>query len=344
MLILIFFLGISVVLFSQIAINTDGSEAKPGSILHVKSNQNNAFLIENSTGYIGINNLNPQYRLHLKDTVNDSRNYGYVLEVTGGSNDAEVYVGTYSLITGTGGVNRAFEGFSNGINLTGDNPYNIGLSGFAANGRFNYGVQGQVTAINTDASGQNSGVVSVVGGASYYNIGNYAFTISNGDYNMGVYTFATVAGSGANYGIYSAGWNTGSGSGWAGYFYGDVNVVGDLYVSGTINNKSSQQPLDEILKQLDLLETISFQTEKGNLSYGYDFESVQNIFPELVTISEIPSTPEMKTDIADESFAINYGAVIPLLTKGIQELTDRVEQLEIENERLKQQINEGSGR
>ncbi len=95
---------IATITFSQVAINKDGSEPDANTILHVKGSGTHALYVDYANGYVGLNTNNPQYRLHVNSTVTDTRTYGTVFKITGGSTSSETYAGVYSYIDGTGGI------------------------------------------------------------------------------------------------------------------------------------------------------------------------------------------------------------------------------------------------
>jgi hypothetical protein len=321
--------------FAQVAINKDGSEPDANSILHVKGNGVNALYVDYTTGYIGLNNINPGYRLHLVESVTDTKNYGSVFEITGGSTSAEKYAGVYSYINGTGGVNRAFEGHSLGVN---SNNYNVGISAFAKNAKYNYGLQGQTIEANTIASGQNIGTITEAGNCDYLNYGLYSRGIGSGEFNVGVFTTSTGNNDGDNYGIYATANNGGAGDYWSGYFNGKLNVDGSIYQNGIIIHAKSIQSIDNALAEVNKLKPVLIVDKNSELSFVFDAEAMKTSSPDLVKEIVQPPAPGDESGSTEVSTSVNISAIIPILTKAIQELNEKVERLESENSLLKKEI------
>jgi hypothetical protein len=321
--------------FAQVAINKDGSEPDANSILHVKGNGVNALYVDYSTGYVGLNNINPAYRLHLVESVTDSKNYGSVFEITGGSTSTEKYAAVYSYIDGTGGVNRAFEGHSLGANPS---NYNVGISAFAKNAKYNYGLQGQTIETNTIAAGQNIGTFTEAGNCDYLNYGLFSRGIGSGAYNAGVYASSTGDNAGINYGIYATASNGGTGNFWSGYFNGKLNVDGSIYQNGTIIHSKSIHSIDNALAEVKKLKPVSIVNEYNELSFAFDAETMKTSSPDLVKEIAQPPVPGEEISSMEVKTSVNISAIIPILTKAIQELNEKVESLESENSLLKKEI------
>jgi hypothetical protein len=321
--------------FAQVAINKDGSEPDANSILHVKSIGVNALYVDYSTGYVGLNTITPGYRLHLFESVTDTKNYGSVFAITGGSTSTEKYAGVYSYIDGTGGVNRAFEGLSYGANTS---NYNVGISAFAKNAKYNYGLQGQTIETNTIAGGQNIGTITEAGNCDYINYGLYSRGIGGGDFNVGVFATSSGDNDGDNYGIYSFASNGGAGDYWSGYFDGKFNVDGSIYQNGSVIHAKSIQSIDNALAEVKKLKPVSIVDNNNELSFVFDAEAMKSSSPHL--IKEIVQPPAPGEDNASTKIktSVNISAIIPILTKAIQELNEKVESLESENSLLKKEI------
>jgi len=319
--------------FSQVAINKDGTDPNPNSILHVKGSGVHALYVDYANGYIGLNNIIPSYRLHLLETVTDTKNYGSVFEITGGSTSTEKYAGVYS--NGTGGVNRAFEGLSYGTN---PNDYNIGISAFAKNAKFNYGLQGQTNDANSIASGNNIGTITEADNCDWMNIGAYAIGHGGGDWNFGVFAVSDEDNDGINYGIFAEAANGGAGDYWSGYFNGKINIDGSIYQNGGIIHAKSIQSIDNACTEVNKLKPVSFLNDDSELLFVFDTETMKSTCPDLVKEVARSPAPGEDSGIAEVSSSVNISAIIPLLTKAIQELNEKVENLEAENNLLKKEI------
>lgn len=92
------------------------------------------------------------------------------------------------------------------------------------------------------------------------------------------------------------------------------------------NNRASSYSIEgysQITDAVKKLNPVSYQWKNDNSSstqYGFIAQEVKRIFPDLVSETE------------DGTLAVNYVALIPILTTTIQELTDRITVLE---ERIK---------
>ncbi len=324
--------------YTQVAINKDGSDPLPNSILHVKGSGVNAMYIDYSTGYVGLNNIIPSYRLHVLETVTDAKTYGSVFEITGGSTNSAKYAGVYSYINGTGGVNRAFEGLSYGANTS---SYNIGLAGFAKNAKYNYGIQGMADEANSISLGNNIGAITEADNCDYMNIGTFAIAHGAGSWNMGIWTKASEDNAGLNYGIYAKAANSGPGSGdyWSGYFDGKINVQGSIYQNGSVLHAKSVAPLLNASEKVMTFKPVSIVNDNNETSYAFDAEAMKESTPELVREVTSPPDPKDEKSEAVTSTSVNISAILPILTKALQELNEKVENLEKENNALKAEIN-----
>ncbi len=326
--------------YTQVAINKDGSDPLPNSILHVKGSGINAMYIDYATGYVGLNNIVPSYRLHVLESVTDTKNYGAVFEITGGSTNSAKYAGVYSFINGTGGTNRAFEGISYGSN---PDSYNMGISGFAKNAKYNYGIQGMSIDINTNSAGLNYGGLFEADNADFFNVGLYSNGFSGGSWNFGVYTVANQDNTTGdwNYAIYANASNSSPGTGgyWAGYFNGNTNVNGSIYQNGSVLHAKSAAPLINASEIVNTFKAVSFINGQNEVSYAFDAEAMKTSAPELVKETVIPPDPKDEKPEAVTSTSVNISAILPVLTKAIQELNGKVGELEAINIALQKEIN-----
>ena len=248
---------------------------------------------------VGIGTNNPQFRLHINDSLNNSKLNALYINSIAGSTTNISYNGIYSKITGTNGFPTALFGSSEGVNV----QENYGVYGRALNGIINFGVtgqassnantnygvygfagglgDGQITSANygvvgssgENLEGNNYGVFGQVVGESKRNniaivgvnaatgVGsnakNYGALISsNGNStipsNFGVYTEAIQNNSANNYGIYSL--VTPGANSFSGYFDGNVQIIGNLNVTGNISKGAGtfkiDHPLDPYNKYL----------------------------------------------------------------------------------------------
>ena len=325
--------------YTQVAINKDGSDPLPNSILHVKGSGVNALYIDYADGFVGLNNIYPHYRFHLLETVTDTKTYGSVFEITGGSTSTEKYAGVYSYIDGTGGVNRAFEGLSYGAN---PNSYNIGSTGIAKNAKFNYGIQGLAIEANIISEGTNFGGVTEAGNCDYMNIGLWSIGHGSGNWNIGVYAKATDENSGINYGIFSTSSNSGPAPGdyWSGYFEGKINIDGSIYQNGGIIHTKNILTFDNAAEKVMAMKPVSYVNDNNEIAFGFDAEAMKETIPEIVKEVIAPPDPEDENAEVEINSSVNISAMISILTKAMQEMNEKIENLEEENNALKKEINQ----
>ena len=206
---------------------------------------------------VGIGHNSPLYRLHVQDTVTNTRINSGLFEVEGGATSGTVYRGLFASIDGTDGSNRALQGTSDGASA----GVNIGVSGFGEDGNDNYGVLG--SADGTTA-GFNIGTYGGANGSTAINRGMYGETNAAGLFNQGVFGRADGTGDGtassnnagvlgyaegntnANYSIYGIEATSGANT-FAGYFVGDVTITGDLDITGNISKGSGTFKIDHPL-------------------------------------------------------------------------------------------------
>lgn len=299
--------------------------------------------------------------------------YGISLNNGGGNN-----YGSYGYAQGVGkynfGVQAVAVGSGSGeIVAIGDEvdgnfgSYNIG-GGFYPSGNTNgntgidvsvEGDQGQRINIggefrvSTTASGQNSGVQTIVNGSSSLNRGFWGLV--NGD-NNNVGMDLTVEGGTSNIGLIV---NAAT----AAELNGNVYVNGDLNYSGALNNTSDRnlkeniKPLESGLKTIMKLNPTIYNF-RGNgeynglklstgLHYGLIAQEVEQVLPSLVKdnvhtysvpVNSISGPNQSNGDEVIKTMdykTMNYTELIPVLIKAVQEQQSEIERLTKEVERLK---------
>ncbi|WP_428235318.1 tail fiber domain-containing protein [Gracilimonas sp.] len=281
--------------------------------------------------------------------------------------------------------------------------FNIGLVGFARqnlNGNigirgYTYGSEGarENRAVSaeavTTATGRNIGVQAIVHSSQSDNMGFQALMFDDGSgnasaNNIGVELDVSNGATDNNYGI--RGYINGSATNNTGMFLevsggsnsnvglnvtaptaaelnGDVNISGNLTVSGSItetsdrNLKENIQPLQNGLSTIMKLNPTTYNF-RGNgeyngmklstgLHYGLIAQEVEEVLPSLVkknlhTYSEMQSegngpdaTSETETKKTMEFKTMNYTELIPVLIKGMQEQQAEIERLKKEIEELR---------
>ncbi|MCP9291746.1 tail fiber domain-containing protein [Gracilimonas sediminicola] len=281
--------------------------------------------------------------------------------------------------------------------------FNIGLVGFARqnlNGNigirgYTYGSEGarENRAVSaeavTTATGRNIGVQAIVHSSQSDNMGFQALMFDDGSgnasaNNIGVELDVSNGATDNNYGI--RGYINGSATNNTGMFLevsggsnsnvglnvtaptaaelnGDVNISGNLTVSGSItetsdrNLKENIQPLQNGLSTIMKLNPTTYNF-RGNgeykgmklstgLHYGLIAQEVEEVLPSLVknnlhTYSEMQSegngpdaTNETAIKKTMEFKTMNYTELIPVLIKGMQEQQAEIERLKKEIEELR---------
>lgn len=206
---------------------------------------------------VGIGNNNPQYRIHVYDTLSPAYDYSSYYDLVGGSVAATNYRGVFVTIAGTDGDNRGMQAMSEGVSA----GNNTGMIGFADNGLDNYGLNGQ--GIGTTA-GFNIGVNGYAANSTQFNRGMNASTTGSGLYNQGIFGRSDGPGDGsgagsntgvlgyatgntdANYSIYGISDNLVA-TDFAGYFDGDVTITGDLNIVGNLSKGGGTFKIDHPL-------------------------------------------------------------------------------------------------
>ena len=248
--------------------------------------------------------------------------------------------------------------------------YSISVLGFTGGNYYRAIQASQPLTSNTSYSyyGMTSSVSSGSGGFKLMGVyGNsYRGTTATGARTYGVYGLAGNGISGYNYGIFGS--LSGSRNGaavfgsigqsevyiddkYAGYFYGDVKVTGDLDVDGTctgsdIKIKKNVAPIeDNVLAKLAQLQTIRYKlkhpSEIGELSDTVDMALISKEMQSEkylrdrfgLIAQELETTfPEVVKLRSDGYLGVRYTELIPILVNAINQ-----QQLQIED--LNAQIN-----
>lgn len=197
------------------------------------------------------------------------------------------------------------------------------------------------------ASVDKIGVLGRVNSVPYYGIGGQF----EGGY-VGAIARSDGIGPGMRYGIICSAENgtygnhaieasvfTNSGNDWAGYFNGRVYSTGGYQPSDEKLKKDAsilEGSLEKIMKlkpiafyfKTDAYDRLGLPLEKQN---GFIAQDVETIFPELVCETAISQYQEKKTanpsNEAEKIKAVNYTALIPILTHAIQEQQQIIEEM-----------------
>jgi Chaperone of endosialidase len=164
----------------------------------------------------------------------------------------------------------------------------------------------------------------------------------------GNYITMTGSGIGIRYGIYS---NVLGAANYAGFFNGNLMVTGVLWNLSDARTKQHVRPIESALGTLQQLQPRRYEYRQDmglglpeGPQYGFIAQDLAKVLPELVQDTEAPidmsADPSaageksdgtgMPADPADPKLmkikAVNYTALIPILTQAVQELADKVDQ------------------
>ncbi|MEO8067053.1 MAG: tail fiber domain-containing protein [Flavobacteriales bacterium] len=137
------------------------------------------------------------------------------------------------------------------------------------------------------------------------------------------------------YAIYGDAPQGASTSSYAGFFDGDVEVTGDLNVSGFFTNsdaalKDNVQPITDASQVLMQLQPRSYQYNTavpqlllpGGTHLGFIAQDIAQVLPDIVKQSHIPADMDSVGNVlapAADVLSVNYTEVIPLLVAGFKE-------------------------
>jgi hypothetical protein len=199
------------------------------------------------------------------------------------------------------------------------------------------------TDVNTNRVGLKYGGLFEADNADYFNVAVYSNGFSGGSWNFGVYSVANQDNTTGdwNYAIYANASNSSPGTGgyWAGYFNGNTNVNGSIYQNGNVLHAKSVSPLIKASEKIMTFKPVSIINDNDETTYAFDAEAMKTSAPELVRETVIPPDPKDEKSEAVTSTSVNISAMLPILTKAIQELNEKVGKLESENIALQKEIN-----
>lgn len=125
-------------------------------------------------------------------------------------------------------------------------------------------------------------------------------------------------------------------SGNAGFFDGDVFTTG-MYNSSDIKLKKNFEKPENILEKINKLNPLNYEYKIDEIKYlnlpggkqnGFIAQELEEVFPELVKEIKKPKDVKKMSEGLETFKAVNYVGLIPILTKAIQELNEKVETLE----------------
>ena len=214
----------------------------------------------------------------------------------------------------------------------------------------------QFTSIGNLSQQTVEGVVGVASGSNGYNYGVYGYAednlVGSGSFknNYGVggkgqfgglaigVSGDAEAGTYGTWGLYGRAINPGNSWGLAGYFDGDAVATGSFYSFSDAGLKKNITKATSMLDKVLQLNTVSynFDTEKHKdiqlttkPQIGFISQEVEKIFPDLVKGINTPNRNENDLITSFTEYkALNYIGLVPVLTKAIQELNEKVTVLE----------------
>lgn len=321
----------------------------------------NANLIPGKNGTLDLGSTSLKWRDgHFKGTVYiDSATSGYGVYAT------TSYVALYGVGDGYGVYGYSASGYG----VTGISGY-LGVFGSGTTygvygSSSGYGVYGastgsygvySSTSAQTYAIYATSPYLGVFGTGGTYGV--YGQT-SNGEGVYGQSGYVGVYALGGTYGVYGQGTSyglMGSSNNWAGYFFGNVYSTGSFQSS----DARVKQNIQDFTNAMDIINKLQpkkyqFRTD-GNFKsmnfphgnhYGLIAQDVEKVLPELVKTSPLAASPDTtgakfgkaaNNTLIQDFKALNYTELIPLLIKGMQELDQKITQVEQENTALKNEI------
>jgi len=235
-----------------------------------------------------------------------------------------------------------------------------------ANPSYTQGASIYCTSTSQDQRGIYNLTINHGQGARTYGLYNYVYSTADNTSDLtGMYCYSSKAYDlSSNVGIdveATNGFNVfgiiaeasgGSNADMAGYFDGDVTITGYLTNPSDRKLKENISAMDNVMGKINQLNAVQYKYKnsgdaaKLNLpegeQYGFVAQELEQIFPEFVKdqvhLEKVWSEQDgQKTYDYEESQykAINYMALIPILTKAIQEQQEKMEQMQAEIDQLK---------
>ncbi len=294
----------------------------------------------------------------LTEADNGASNYGLVSNafITAVTSTLNIAVQGRAEVLGSGtlGTNKA--GYFSASATAGAITLNIGshneaIGGVTAKGTYSTGTANSSTtnAYGVDAQANNAttanfavkalaNTTAIGTGTSY---GVYAAG-SNGSINYGVHAQAVGNSTSTNNGVWATA--VGGATNWAGYFIGNVNVIGTgYYVGGSFvasdaQFKTNVEPLEDplaVLMQLHpdrynyLVDEFPQMNFPGGEHGGFIAQEVEQVLPSLVSQSRISAvTDSLGVEItpAVNYKAVNYAGLTPYLVGAVQQQQAMIDQ------------------
>jgi len=265
--------------------------------------------------------------------------------------------GTYnSLVNFTGSAYGTYNSLYTGIGSTDDvyGTYNfVDINGSG----IHYGVYARADGVNNRAIyGSNTysnGYAGYFNGRGYFSgnlgVGNdnpvYKFDVNSSQFANYIAQIENTNTSSYGDGLkINLGDDTPGGSNYFIGFYGDDvskgRITGNAFGTGVLYSTASDERLKKNIKDIDsalkIIHSIqprSYQYKKGidNIENGFIAQELQKVYPQAVSGSPT-------SDVNEEPMMIDYSRLTPLLTAGIKELSEKLENFGNENKQLKLQL------
>jgi hypothetical protein len=253
----------------------------------------------------------------------------------GGFNDQPVYVGftPAMLIPQNIPLPSRFAAWTD-IGGVGLNNMEGSITGFFLNEYSLPVLESRAAAVVGMARGNRCGIKQTI------NYGGF-FWADEAETNIGGFFQARCCGSpygGPTYGIWATA-DHNCQNAWAGYFDGNVTVMGTFSNPSDIAIKENIAPITSILDDLTQLNPVQFDYRTSQFpqlglptgnQFGFIAQDVELIFPDLVYTHTTPKMYDMEGNLIRDSITlkeIDYVRIVPLAIQGIKELKDENDSL-----------------
>jgi hypothetical protein len=291
-----------------------------------------------NNGRVGVGTETPSSssKLHLISNSNASSQSLFKIEYTGSNRSHHKGISSVCAPAEGYGYGGWFKGGHMGVYAEAGETWgyytSYGIKAVGGGGSSNYGVHAS---------------------SSKYGLGNYGVYgyATDGEYaNVGVYGYTNGMARSTNYGVYGRVAGGGSGK-YAGYFYGNVKVVGTITTASDARLKNNVKGLGKSIDKIKQLKPKRYQfkqSEKlslaGGAQFGLTAQDLEKIYPELVEESEhfFDVEEKLTKEKKPESImikSVNYTGLIPILIKGIQEQQAVIENQQAQVDNLVKQVN-----
>ena len=280
-----------------------------GSVLGLTSRDDDAN--GNNMGLIGIaygNNMEGNHGVSGLGIGDGNKEVHGISGLANGNNNERI-IGVQGVAEGDGQTWANF-GVWGQCNTGDPNSVNVGVFG-----RGVFGTNNEPALVNIGVHGV--GECSNSGGGAQFNCGVYGQNIN---------CTSPLSNGGASYPIDS----------YAGYFDGDVYIVGSGLFPSDQRLKENVAPLTRMIDQLSKVNVYSynFRSETGfslpmGKKYGVMSQELERIFPDLVKDAKVINHKDPKSYRNIETIkSVDYISFIPLLIQSTKELNEKIEQMD----------------